>query len=1146
MPFARIQEDTFDRRVPRTGEWLVQHPDFLRWRDSKMSSLLWVHGKAGSGKSHLAAKVVHDIQQQREDPSVTAVAYVYCSTTRSDTEMSFNNLLASILAQLYDQLPLFEDVSALSSRATSGSKEGPQRAEMKEWITLACSKFDSCFIVVDGLDECSHFQDDHFADLCNFIVSLTEVPDTPAPIKLLVFSRPNYLTISSALAKFPQLPVDHGANEADIQAYVSLEVDKINPDSSPEEIEGFEQIKQKMLSQADGMFLYVKLKMVDLREIGNVEDILETLQDSTEGLDDLYQQAIRRILGRSRFVRDRALKALLWVTNSYRRLSKAELLDALSTKPGRKQLKANQRLSRDLPLATECADLLVEIDGSYQLIHASLREFLCSRTSNIPEYGDLQRQADAALAETCLTYLTFDDFRKASIATPAVLSQLIDQYPLLGYAADYWGEHFNMADEADETDDARRKHLNTLTEVLFSSPGSIELAVKTVEYNEFKRGRILFPGSPTPLHLAAIFNLHKLATAHPSWSRFLNWHDHLLHLPIDYAFIYEAKEMVLWILDQYQEHPANSAQSFSRCLDCCQLQLLHNAAHLDWGDVIESLISLGHNVLAPDELSRKMSLQIATEFGKYKALAALLKAGAAPDTGVLAPDQYDRTPLLTALRAQDIRAVSLLLEAGAEVNPLYGDRSPLQIAARRGDVENIQQLLLRGANFDASDNRKPPLHEAIDARRYESAEILINHGAPLELRDPSEEPGHTPLTLAVRRGDVELLGLLIRHGADIKSTNREYGANGLHLAGAYNNVDVAKFLLDHCQDLDFIDALDIDIRTPFQKALEKRSWSVARTLLENGARSDLTAWARFLPTAFFSGLARTYHQLSIEDKSDTIAEILMKLSEAAMDTQRQPALDGDAETTSPAELWDAGLSAPEVLERVRTMLDNLAIPEFKILDPETQEIEPHTFTIRKNVWRFARLVLDATDDADTDFDDTDFGESENGSVSEQRVENSAGDGQAHLKIQGDQPRTPRSETLGFTTSSMVPDENIDWRGFRQEAGDSQGKDDISSTGTTQASSPANAHGVVEDLDSSSPRNSPPLDVPLGQSVGDPAAGMWTEISKNLVTADAIRSRGYDFEEADEFFYVKRKLSYVSIGCKHCLSFPVSTRILKQA
>ncbi len=44
---------------------------------------------------------------------------------------------------------------------------------------------------------------------------------------------------------------------------------------------------------------------------------------------------------------------------------------------------------------------------------------------------------------------------------------------------------------------------------------------------------------------------------------------------------------------------------------------------------------------------------------------------------------------------------------------------------------------------------------------------------------------------------------------------------------------------------------------------------------------------------------------------------------------------------------------------------------------------------------------------------------------------------------------------------------------------------------------------------------------------DPKEKMWTEITKDLVTEDAIKSMGYDFEETEFFYYIMSYLKYVS-------------------
>ena len=48
--------------------------------------------------------------------------------------------------------------------------------------------------------------------------------------------------------------------------------------------------------------------------------------------------------------------------------------------------------------------------------------------------------------------------------------------------------------------------------------------------------------------------------------------------------------------------------------------------------------------------------------------------------------------------------------------------------------------------------------------------------------------------------------------------------------------------------------------------------------------------------------------------------------------------------------------------------------------------------------------------------------------------------------------------------------------------------------------------------------------------------MWTEITKDLVSEEAIKEVGYEFEETEEFYYVMEYLRYVRTRlCPHLLS-----------
>jgi hypothetical protein len=50
LNFWTKQKDTFQRREPGTGEWLLNDPLFTQWRDETNNNILWCPGER---KSHL-------------------------------------------------------------------------------------------------------------------------------------------------------------------------------------------------------------------------------------------------------------------------------------------------------------------------------------------------------------------------------------------------------------------------------------------------------------------------------------------------------------------------------------------------------------------------------------------------------------------------------------------------------------------------------------------------------------------------------------------------------------------------------------------------------------------------------------------------------------------------------------------------------------------------------------------------------------------------------------------------------------------------------------------------------------------------------------------------------------------------------------
>lgn len=120
---------------------------------------------------------------------------------------------------------------------------------------------------------------------------------------------------------------------------------------------------------------------------------------------------------------------------------------------------------------------------------------------------------------------------------------------------------------------------------------------------------------------------------------------------------------------------------------------------------------------------------------------------------------------------------------------------PLSLASFFGHEEAVALLLDADANVDSvSQNaqRVTPLHgAAAGPKPVRIAALLLARGANV---DAKQEQDITPLHEAARRGDAELITLLVRHGASLDARTAS-GATAYDLAVQAGHKDVAERLL---------------------------------------------------------------------------------------------------------------------------------------------------------------------------------------------------------------------------------------------------------------------------------------------------------------------------------------------------------------
>jgi ankyrin repeat protein len=94
----------------------------------------------------------------------------------------------------------------------------------------------------------------------------------------------------------------------------------------------------------------------------------------------------------------------------------------------------------------------------------------------------------------------------------------------------------------------------------------------------------------------------------------------------------------------------------------------------------------------------------------------------------------------------------------------------LIVASQTGHAEVAEKLLADGVNPNAVNGTNSALIIAIRSRKPAVVKVLLSHGANANL---AAGTGITPLSWAVRTGDLELIKALVQAGADPDRRNKD-------------------------------------------------------------------------------------------------------------------------------------------------------------------------------------------------------------------------------------------------------------------------------------------------------------------------------------------------------------------------------------
>lgn len=245
VDFSQQQNAFVAQRREGTGEWFLESPEFVNWLTGPTATL-FCPGLPGAGKTIISSLVIQHLQESMDSRSY-GLAFLFCDYKSQEKQRALDLLLA-VLKQFVSGLSTIpEALKALYEKHERGKSKPHSLGELKKVIECVAGCYDTVYIVIDALDECS---DINLADLISQLRHLLEGLN----IKLMATSR-RIGTIEEEFKAFKSADVlEIVANAEDIERFVHGELPRLARCVSRDE--GLKRLVISTITgAADGMYV---------------------------------------------------------------------------------------------------------------------------------------------------------------------------------------------------------------------------------------------------------------------------------------------------------------------------------------------------------------------------------------------------------------------------------------------------------------------------------------------------------------------------------------------------------------------------------------------------------------------------------------------------------------------------------------------------------------------------------------------------------------------------------------------------------------------------------------------------------------------------------------------------------------------------
>ena len=361
-----------EKRDMDLGDWLVNNETFQQWQNSEKSAMLFLYGFAGTGKTGLVCRVIHELEQSSQKTNRTA--FFFCSSdsvhtgsneafSRSDPEEALRSIVSQLATSQESNYvaPILQGKFLLYGPDSDQSVKLPSSDCIE--IIVAISQSTPITIILDAFDECDQNRSPRLIQHLEEIIH-----QSPTNTKVFISTRA-FPAIEDKLVPDRSIEVNADNNGVDVKKFIHSTLEKRINDKTllngdvPDDLK--DEIEDTLTGRASNMFLYASLLLEQLcdKNYDDPESIRKRLGSLPRDLKDVYNRIMAEIhdenvtSDRSRLIAQNTFK---WLLCAQEPLQSDAFLEAISSQ--------DRKATHD-DVIRACRTLVVKGRQDYEFAH---------------------------------------------------------------------------------------------------------------------------------------------------------------------------------------------------------------------------------------------------------------------------------------------------------------------------------------------------------------------------------------------------------------------------------------------------------------------------------------------------------------------------------------------------------------------------------------------------------------------------------------------------------------------------------------------------------------------------------------------------------------------------------------------------------